>query len=403
MTCHENSARTPWVAYVGPFGYPVGGAAARRIRGVAESIACTGTRVAIASGAGTSTEADEGLVSDGDNIAYCLLPERVAEHWPRPIRRLRYARMGRRTIDWLESSSTLPMAVILYSGYTPYLQQLLPWCRRRGVRLIFDAVEWYEPARPWGYAMSPYQWNIEWAMRRLVPKTDGVIAISRFLADYYANRGLPVVTVPPTTSSIGPGNWKPDRSLRLCYAGTPGANKDDLGTVLRAVSSLAAAREPIHLSVAGPSHAQVMALLGEPEHRFPGWLDVTGPLAHEEVRELIGRVDFTIFSRRQSRVSRAGFPTKFVESLASGTPVIANLSSDLDLHLKDGRTGLVFERSDVESVKGALTRALLMEKCEISRMREACLEHARRAFHPGVYVQGLSSLIAPSHKIRRNP
>src|SRR5690606_20747909 len=165
----------------------------------------------------------------------CVLPERVAEHWPRPIRRLRYAWMGGRTVEWLESSSTLPVAVILYSGYTPYLQQLLPWCRRHGVRLIFDAVEWYEPAEPWGYAVSPYQWNIEWAMRHLVPKTDGVIAISRYLADYYVSRGLPVTTVPPTTSSIAPGNWKPGESLRLCYAGNPGANKYDLGTVLRAV------------------------------------------------------------------------------------------------------------------------------------------------------------------------
>ncbi len=382
----------PWVAYVGPFPYPDGAAASRRVLGIAESLAMSGLDVVVASGAGDSL-ADEGkLMPQANGIAWCHLAERVAEHWPRPLRRFRYAWMGTCTVEWLASQSVLPKTVILYSGYTPYLQRLLPWCRRNGVPLIFDAVEWYEPEHVWGYLTSPYQWNIEWAMRRLIPKTDGVIAISRYLADYYRRRGLPVVTVPPTTSAIAPGNWQPDARLRLCYAGNPGY-KDDLGAVLKAVDMLAKQGAPIHLTVAGPDHAQVMERLGVSMDAELPWLHTPGRLDLSEVQKLVGSVDFSIFARQSCRMSNAGFPTKFVESFASGTPVIANLTSDLHEHLRDGETGLICASPDVEGVADALRRALLLDDAAKRHMRAACLAHAQTAFHPAAHAQALHRLL----------
>lgn len=382
----------PWVAYVGPFPYPAGSAASRRVLGMAQSIALSGLDVVVASGAGSS-EADAGvLVPQGEGIAYCLLPERTAEHWPRPLRRFRYAWMGERTVAWLASRPTLPQAVVLYSGYTPYLQRLLPWCRRNGVRLLFDAVEWYEPAHPSGYLTSPYQWNIEWAMRRLVPKVDAVIAISRYLADYYRARGLPVAIVPPTTGAIAPGPWQPDPVLRLCYAGNPG-HKDDLGAVLRAVATLAGQGAAIHLTVAGPARQDVLRLLGAPREREIPWLRTSGMLAHEDVQRLVGSTDFSILARQPCRTSQAGFPTKFVESFACGTPVIANLTSDLHLHLRDGETGLVCDGPDTGAIAATLERALAMDAPALRGMRAACIDHASTAFHPAGYATALHDLL----------
>lgn len=381
-----------WVAYVGPFPYPEGAAASRRVLGIAESLALSGLEVIVASGAGDSASDEGRLTPQGDGIAWCRLAERVAEHWPRPLRRFRYAWMGGRTVEWLASQPTLPKAVILYSGYTPYLQRLLPWCRRNGVPLIFDAVEWYEPERAWGYLTSPYQWNIEWAMRRLIPKVDGVIAISSYLADYYRKRGLPVATVPPTTSAIAAGDWQPASQLRLCYAGNP-TYKDDLGAVLKAVARLAGQGAPIHLTVAGPGREQVMRMLGEPADRAPAWLHTPGMLGHADVRRLVGSVDFSILARQPCLMSHAGFPTKFVESFASGTPVIANLTSDLHLHLRDGDTGLVCAAPDVESIASALARALALDAADARAMRSACIRHAHSAFDPAGYASPLHDFV----------
>jgi glycosyltransferase involved in cell wall biosynthesis len=385
-------AERPWVAYVGPFPYPGGAAASRRVLGVAESLSLAGFDVVVASGASESPEAAGQLIQQGEHISWCHLHERVAEHWPRALRRFRYALMGGRTVEWLAAQPRPPAAVILYSGYTPYLQRLLPWCRRNRVRLLFDAVEWYEPEHRWGYLVSPYQWNIEWAMRRLIPRADGVIAISRYLADYYVERGLPVAIVPPTTSVIAPGPWQPDARLRLCYAGNPG-HKDDLGAVLRAVARVAAQGAPIQLTVAGPTRSQVMGLLGESgEHPIP-WLRTPGMLSHADVQLLVGSSDFSILARQRCRVSQAGFPTKFVESFASGTPVIANLTSDLHQHLRDGETGLVCPSADAESIASTVMRALAMGGEASERMRKACIDQARLAFHPAGYADALQDLI----------
>jgi len=394
----HGQCKRPWVAYVGPFNYPDGGAAARRVLGMAQSLSLAGLDVIIASGAGRSLQ-DEGILVEQENgITWCLLAERVAEHWPRPLRRFRYAAMGARTVQWLASQPTLPAAVILYSGYTPYLQRLLPWCRRNGVRLLFDAVEWYEPERPWGYLTSPYQWNIEWAMRRLIPKTDGVIAISRYLADYYRKRGLPVAIVPPTISTIAAGDWHYSNTLRLCYAGSPGGNKDDLALVLRAVAQRVDAGASIHLTVAGPEPAQVLGMLGMAGDRHLPWLHRPGMLAYEDVQRLVGSVDFSILLRQPCRVAQAGFPTKFVESFAAGTPVIANLTSDLHLYLRDGETGLVCGAPDMENVVSALMRASTLDESAMRRMRAACSAQAREAFHPRIHATILRSLVLPSSK-----
>lgn len=383
----------PWVAYVGPFPYPSGAAASRRVLGVAQSLVLAGADVVIASGAGDDRANEGTLTQQEPGIQWCHLAERVAEHWPRPLRRFRYAWMGGRTLEWLDAQPVPPTSVILYSGYTPYLQRLLPWCRRKGVRLLFDAVEWYEPQHAWGYLTSPYQWNIEWAMRRLVPRTNGVIAISSYLADYYRGRGLPVAIVPPTASMIGSQEWRPDGRLRLCYAGNPGGSKDDLALVLRAVRELAAAGAAIHLTVAGPSRAEVLAMLGQPADRELPWLQAKGTFSHAEVQQLVGSVDFSILIRQPCRVARAGFPTKFVESFATGTPVIANLSSDLHQHLRDGDTGLVCATPSLDAVIKTLFRATELGETELRRMRVACLDQAQAAFHPLRYVESLRQLV----------
>ena len=392
----DGQSARPWVAYVGPFPYPQGAAASRRVLGIAQSLSLAGLDVVIASGAGQSLQDEGTLSAQGDGIRWCLLAERVAEHWPRPLRRFRYAAMGARTVQWLASQPTLPAAVILYGGYSPYLQRLLPWCRRNGVRLLFDAVEWYEPEHRWGYLTSPYQWNIEWAMRHLIPKTDGVIAISSYLADYYRNRGLPVAIVPPTTSTIAAGDWHYSNTLRLCYAGSPGGNKDDLALVLRAVAQRVEAGASIHLTVAGPETVQVLGMLGMARERDLPWLHTPGMLGYADVQRLIGSVDFSILLRQPCRVAQAGFSTKFVESFAAGTPVIANLTSDLHLHLRDGETGLVCGAPDMENVVSALVRASALDQSARHRMRAACIVQAREAFHPRIHATALRPLVLPA-------
>lgn len=392
----KRAVSPPWVAYVGPFPYPSGAAASRRVLGVAQSLVMGGFDVVIASGAGEAGDAQPMLTEQEPGIRWCRLPERVAEHWPRPLRRARYAWMGRRTIEWLDAQPTRPTAVILYSGYTPYLQRLLPWCRRNGVRLIFDAVEWYEPKTRLGYLASPYQWNIEWAMRRLVPKVDGVIAISSYLARHYAKQVKAISVVPPTSRDIGQRQREVSPFLELAYAGSPGGNKDQLPVVLRAVRRLADEGAAIRLTIAGPTQAEVAALLGVASLAGIPWVRDLGRLSYEDARSAVAAADFSVLLREDRRLANAGFPTKFVESFASGTPVIANLTSDLGRHLRHGETGLVCLDCSEGAMLACLREAMTMTPDEMNRMRDNCLLHARRHFAPSAYAEALRALVLPA-------
>lgn len=376
-----SKAARPWIAYVAPFAFPEGGAGARRVLGNAQSLVAAGYDVVVVSaqvdGSGGSLRA----FSPG--ISIMSTGERDAEHLPRALKRARYVFMGSRTRDWIAAAPVPPAAVILYSGYTPYLMHLTGLCRRRGIPLIFDAVEWYTASSTAGFLASPYLWNTELAMRMLIPRLDGVIAISSYLADYYRSRGLAVAQVPPTldTSAVAPRveEGAVTGLTRLAYCGS--ASNDRLDLVIAALKKVDPQGERFRLDIAGPSADEVAALLGRRQAAgLPTWLRSHGRTSHAQSLEITRAADFSIFLRNINRVSTAGFPTKFVESLALGTPVITNLTSDLGEVLRDGENGLVCPSPAVEALVPVLERAHGTRKPVLARMRKVARATAETRF-----------------------
>ncbi|MDP3378632.1 MAG: glycosyltransferase [Brevundimonas sp.] len=382
-----NPAR-PFVVYVGPFAFPEGGAAARRILGNAQSLVASGYQVLVLSG---QQAPDDEVHSLGDGIFLASTSERNAEHLPNLLRLTRYVTMGAKSRDWLDRLEARPAAVILYSGYTPYILQLRGWCRRAGVPLIFDAVEWYTAASPLGFAASPYLWQTEIAMRWLIPRLDGVIAISRWLEDHYTRAGLPVVRVPPTldvkATPVGQGG-DGDR-LTLVYAGTPG-RKDLLGVLLQAVATVDPNGERLRLDIYGPGPDDLKAY-GLDD--IPLSVTAHGSVAQATAMAGVARADFSVLLRRPDKVATAGFPTKFVESLAVGTPVIATLTSDLADHLVDGENGLICGDASPETVARVLERALAMTTKQKSALRKAARHTAETGFDYRRHTDGLRRLV----------
>lgn len=378
----------PFVVYVGPFAFPEGGAAARRILGNAQSLVAAGYQVLVLSGQQAPDDAVHAL---GDGIFLASTSERDAEHLPNFLRLTRYVTMGAKSRDWLARLDARPAAVILYSGYTPYILQLRGWCRRAGVPLIFDAVEWYTAASPLGFATSPYLWQTELALRILIPRLDGVIAISRWLEDHYTRAGLPAVRVPPTldvkATAVGQGG-EGDR-LTLVYAGTPG-RKDLLGVLLRAVATVDPNGERLRLDIYGPSSDD---LKGYGLAAVPPSVTAHGPVPQATAMASVARADFSVLLRRPDKVATAGFPTKFVESLAVGTPVIATLTSDLGDHLVDGQNGLICDDASPETVARALERALALSGREKSALRKAARHTAETGFDYRRHTDGLRRLV----------
>ena len=395
------SSTRPWIAYVGPVAFPEGGAAARRILGNAKALVGAGYEVVIVSGQAPSDKGDIFDVAPG--IQCVSTNERDAEHLPKALRYSRYALMGAHSRQWLDSRGNLPNAVILYSGYTPYLLQFTGWARRKNVPLLFDAVEWYAAPNKLQFMASPYLWNTEIAMRRLIPRLDGVIAISRALEGYYVSKGLPVGRVPPLFDpdeiAASPPEPDADRPLRLAYSGSPG-RKDLIDIVIESVLEHDNGGGRLVLDIAGISEDDLRqrAPLRQRGGSMPDCLRAHGQVSHARSTEIVGKADFTIFLREINQVSTNGFPTKFVESFALGTPVITNLTSDLGGHLYDGENGLICKAATRASVDAALDRALALDGDSRRKMRRAARSEAMRSFAYGAYVATLVELLEKTRK-----
>jgi glycosyltransferase involved in cell wall biosynthesis len=378
--------------------------------GLARALAEAGHRVVIASGASTPTS----LVNLGEGEAEGLIRYMGVGELPTPNDSLVtklvqvLSLWGRKTARWLDAQEVRPSHVIVYGGSAQYVLNLLPWCRKNDVPLIIDVVEWYDPRQLTGGRFGPFYISAQLALRLLYPKSDGIVAISQFLAEHYARRGCRVIRIPPildvrniTTRNAGIAATPAQRTkMRLVYAGTPG-KKDLLANVVQAVSAVDPDGNDLELLILGPSEEEVKKLLGPSQ--LPTSVTVLGRVAQPDVASYVREADFTVLLREPATFSNAGFPTKFVESMANGTPVIANLTGDLGLYLHDETNGLVCSDYSVGALSETLRRALLLTPGERGSMREAARRQAEQSFDFRAYGSQLSSFLEiPDPKRRAN-
>ena len=114
---------------------------------------------------------------------------------------------------------------------------------------------------------------------------------------------------------------------------------------------------------------------------------------HAELPNLIAEADFTVLMRPNKRYTNAGFPTKLVESLASGVPVIANLTSDIGWAVRDGREGLKVDDYSAASLAATLSRAAALEPDRRAAMRAAAEARVREVFDFRRYAKLLGDLV----------
>ena len=388
--------KEPYIAYVGHMLFPWGQAASRRVYGNAMSLVNSGRNVIVASG------------SDGPSSITCLEQHENGKklshiglgispsHANSPIKKtvqLLFSSTAR-TMQWLNSQPVKPSHVVLYGGYTPFLIRLLPWCHHKKIPLIADVVEWNDPGQLPGGVCGLTNMNYNVAMKYLYPKCDGIISISSYLTDYYQNRGCPVVQVPPTIDSSEMKPTKVDGAasgkLKLIYAGSPG-KKDLLKPIIEGIHIADPREELIELTVLGPSAEEVADLcpskLGDSNS-----IKVIGRVSQDEVATYLQSSEFSVLLRPNERYANAGFPTKFVESMSNGVPVIANCTSDIGSFLNDGVNGFICRDHSAEAFAHALLRAIVLNRDERYKMASAAYETARDSFDYRSYSSQMSSL-----------
>jgi len=371
--------------------------------GVIQALRAAGDRVSIGS-AGWPADAAS---TETDGVRVSALGETPLPSWPRWRRVGRGLAWGAATRDWIAGLQPPPDVIVVYGTPAGYLLRLLPLARRLAVPLVLDVVEWYQPAHLPGGRFGPFALANTVSMRLLAPRANGVLAISSFLQNHFAGVGVPTLRVPPLFELAPPDRPAGGRRhpLRLCYVGSSGEkDRETVAHLTQLPQLLGLDRHRLHISIVGMDRAGARVLLGADAvaHLDHECLHFHGRVPAEEARRIVVESDFSVLQRRQERFAQAGFPSKVVESLLLGTPVMANLTSDLGGVLVDGRNARVLG----DDTLGSLARAVARVLAEAGHAgetfnRDLIAAEARSRFSPAGFATPVHEFLASLTPTRR--
>jgi len=264
-----------------------------------------------------------------------------------------------------------PDYVILYNFPAIASLKVLRTCHKRGIKVIHDLTEWEQTE---GYFPRDIIKRLDTAlrMRYCMKEMDGVIAISRFLYNIYKDE-VSTILMPPTVD-LSHKKWNRDREISsncpvtLVYAGSPGSGvKDRLDLLINATKD----RKNMLLCIIGLTEDQYADSF-HTSHIHYNNIVFKGRLSHPDAVREVCNADFQMLIRDKNRKNEAGFPTKLVESMACGTPVIATIFSNIMDYVHNGENGFIIDNN--QTIDAVLDKVAGMNADDIVRMKRNCID-----------------------------
>jgi glycosyltransferase involved in cell wall biosynthesis len=146
-----------------------------------------------------------------------------------------------------------------------------------------------------------------------------------------------------------------DAPLRVLYAGTVGM-AHGLGTLLDAAELLAARSDapPVEVTIAGDG-ADAPALRERLERTGLRGIRMLGAVPAEQIPRLYAEADVSVVMLRDVPLFHGALPTKMLEAMAAGRPVVLAARGEAARVLEGAGAGLVVAPEDPEPLAGAFT------------------------------------------------
>ena len=273
------------------------------------------------------------------------------------------------------------------------------------IQLVHDSVEWYSPEEFTNGEKSLAYKKKNYLNTVFIDDKWKVIAISSFLNEHFKNRAKASVCIPVIldVENISPRINAIERNKRVfVYAGGPG-KKDYLSTIIKGFALLEDKhKKKIEFRIIGVNREKLISMCGVPESvlkETEEFVSILGRVSHEIAVNEVKDADFTFLLRDASlRYAKAGFPTKVVESLSYGTPVICNISSDLGEYLVDEENAVIIDGIQPIDVKNAIEKAVSMSDESYRSMRSNARKLAENSFDYRKHSEVLKKLIGKEIK-----
>jgi glycosyltransferase involved in cell wall biosynthesis len=381
------------ILYLGSFRLPNLDAAAPRVLNVAKALREAGHSVSFISWGGRYRESD--LCTDGkyrvDGFEYIITNELDPQGGFVDKAKSKLTR-GNKTKALLKQKVSDIDAIITYNG--SLTRWLLKFTKKHNIKLINDITEWYSYNELKCTDWIPYAFNMFITQKRVKNK----IVISSYLDRFYSTSHNIII---PATCDAFESKWQLNKEyaeqtagsfdgVTLIYAGNP-SRKDLLYVVINVVQRLITEGANLRFLILGITREKYMAQFTSLLHdsNLSDNIQFLGRVSQDLIPAFYSLSDFMVLLREPNRKSNAGFPTKFSESMMSGTPVIANLTSDLGKYLINGRTGFVVENNEEENLYQLLKEKVIFLSSEQIKALKTQVKDNNKAFDYHYYIEPL--------------
>ncbi len=382
------------ILYVGGFELPDKNAAAHRVLSNAKILRDLGYKVVF-------IDIDKSLSYSKKNIATNKNVQGF-DCWSVPY--------PQKTIEWISYLSSINYinsmekqyknieGIIAYNYPALALNNLKKYGKKNNIRVFADCTEWYSTKGSNLVFKVIKGFDSFLRMRIIQKRLDGLIVISKFLESYYSNTKN-VVRIPPLVD-INEKKWSKsnrktingfDNRLHFVYSGSPGKNKDKIVNIIDALYDLKDLSN-YQMNIVGISKNQFISDFPNYQEKIDSLdkrVNFVGRVSHEESLKELQNSDYSIFIREKSRLTMAGFPTKFVESITCSIPIITTDSSDIKEYFTDETYGVLLKDSTVDSIKEALQNVILKN----INKKKAKYGINDKMFHYSEYQELISKLL----------
>ena len=278
-------------------------------------------------------------------------------------------------------------AIFLYGSPTISLFNLkvINFARKRNIKVISDVVDWLSPSSG-GLAFKVFKHFDTWFLKSIItPKSDGIIAISEWLMNYYRKKGIKNILLIPPLSESSNIDFQCLPIPNILYAGTPfrvgqkNINKKLMkDRIDKSISLLRKVKEKgcvFKYHVYGFNKNDLLIslpYLTKDVNYLDDSIVFHGKVTMETIHNDMSFMDYSLLIRDNNRVSNAGFPSKVSESISFGVPVITTKTSDISKYLRENESVFFLLDNPKENID-ILEKALKISPIERAKMRTKCL------------------------------
>ena len=290
-----------------------------------------------------------------------------------------------------------PNVVVLYNETNAITKRIISYCKENRIKVFIENTEWYTLTPLWfGLANFLFTRSVDKRIRVTDRLSDGVIAISSYLEEFYRKSQTRVFNLPPLFSfDVNRVSTKLEYDkIRFVYAGSPGG-KDILKPFVNSISKLVSNKDiNAEFHIYGINKQQLAKILGchEDAGNVPG-VYAHGRVSHNDVIEAVASSHYTILLRYPARYAKAGYSTKVAESLTLGTPVICNKIGGTDSEITDGKTGFIISDCEEETLVSVIKKVCALPQDIYNTMRKNSIEFANVRYSPETHKNNLYNFI----------